>query len=54
MSDYKATNKGNLKKHVESLHEGLRYYCKQCDFSNKTHLKPEWVKGSPLEGLRRH
>ena len=30
--DYKSSNKGNLTKHVESLHEGIKHYCKQCDY----------------------
>ena len=24
---------GDLKKHVESIHEGVRYPCKQCEYA---------------------
>ena len=30
--DYKATNVGNLKTHIQSIHEGVCYSCDQCDY----------------------
>ena len=39
--DYAATAAKNLKRHKESLHEGIRYSCDQCDYAATTtsHLK---------------
>ena len=34
--DYKANFAGNLKKHRESIHEGVRYPCDQCDYRATT------------------
>ena len=31
--DYVATQDGNLKRHVENMHEGVRYLCDQCDYA---------------------
>ena len=30
--DYKATQKGNLLRHIESIHEGVKCPCEQCDY----------------------
>ena len=30
--DYKATQKSNLKTHIESTHEGVKFQCNQCDY----------------------
>ena len=30
--DYKATQKGNLKTHQNSVHGGITYKCKECDY----------------------
>ena len=30
--DYKATNKGNLKTHPDSLQNGVRNKCKECEY----------------------
>ena len=30
--DYKATQKGSLKKHKMSVHEGIKYQCDQCEY----------------------
>ena len=30
--DYKATEKGNLTKHVQSIHDGVKYACNQCEY----------------------
>ena len=40
--DYSSSNKGYLKKHIESKHEGKKHYkCSMCNnsFSHKTNLK---------------
>ena len=39
--DYKAKNVGNLKKHVESIHDGVCYTCDQCTYkaTKKGHIK---------------
>ena len=39
--DYKANFAGHLKKHRESIHEGVRYPCDQCDYraTEKGNLK---------------
>ena len=38
--DYKATQKGDLLKHIKSLHEGVKIPCGQCDYkaTEKGHL----------------
>ena len=33
--DYKATLKGDLLKHIQSKHEGVKFPCDQCDFKAK-------------------
>ena len=30
--DFKATIKGNLTQHVQSIHEGVTHQCDQCDY----------------------
>ena len=30
--DYKATEKGHLRSHMKSIHEGVKYPCGQCDY----------------------
>merc|ERR1712126_1251 len=30
--DYKATHIGNLKRHVQGIHEGIRYECNECEY----------------------
>ena len=30
-SDYQASDRGNLKQHIQSIHEGIKYPCNQCD-----------------------
>ena len=35
--DYKATRKGSLKTHIQSVHEKVRYSCNQCDHQASTH-----------------
>ena len=30
--DHKATTRGNLTIHKQSIHEGVRYECDQCDY----------------------
>ena len=37
---YKAKYRTNLLKHLESIHEGVKYLCDQCDYkaTRKTHL----------------
>ena len=39
--DYKVTQKGNIKVHVESFHELVGYPCRQCDYevTQKGNLK---------------
>ena len=39
--DYKASQKGNLQQHVQSIHVGVKYSCEFCDYkaSQKGHLK---------------
>ena len=39
--DYKASQKGNLQKHIESIHESLKFSCILCSaqFSMKTSLE---------------
>ena len=34
--DYKATEKGSLKKHIESVHEKVKYPCHQCEYKATT------------------
>ena len=38
--NYKATQKGDLLRHVKSIHEGVKYPCGQCDYkaTQKKHL----------------
>ena len=38
--DYKAKEKGNLLKHIKSIHEGVKFPCTQCDYkaTQKGHL----------------
>ena len=38
--DYKALSRKDCRKHVESIHEGIRYECSQCDYraTNKSNL----------------
>ena len=43
MNDYKATEKGHLLRHIESIHEGIRYPCDQCEY-----------KATQRENLRTH
>ena len=33
---YKATEQGNLKIHVQAMHEGLTYNCDECNFNAST------------------
>ena len=33
--DYKATEKGSLKKHIDAVHGDVRYSCDQCDYKSK-------------------
>ena len=41
--DYHATSKSSRGKHIQSVHEGIKYPCPQCDYQ------------APLKGaLRRH
>ena len=35
-SDLEANFAGHLKEHVESIHEGVRYSCDQCDYRATT------------------
>jgi len=44
--DYVATQASNLKKHVESKHEGVRYPCSHCDYVSTTvqNLKSHFKK----------
>ena len=39
--DYKATRKGNLKQHIQSIFDGKTFQCKFCDHASKqkSHLK---------------
>jgi len=39
--DYKATQKGSLRKHQENIHEGVRHECDKCDYkaTNKDNLR---------------
>ena len=39
--DYKATQKGDLKKHEMAVHESIKYPCNQCDYkaTKKWNLK---------------
>jgi len=39
--DFHSTSKSNLKKHVQSKHDGIRYFCDQCDHitTQNSHLK---------------
>ena len=39
--DYKATQKGNLKKHIEAVHDDIKFKCKICGvkMSQKGYLK---------------
>ena len=30
--NHKATKQSNLKEHIESVHEGVKYPCSQCDY----------------------
>ena len=30
--DYKATKKGDLSTHINSIHKGVRFPCKKCDY----------------------
>ena len=30
--DYKATEKGELLRHMKSIHEGVKFTCEQCDY----------------------
>ena len=41
LCEYKATDKGHLKRHVKSIHEGIHYPCSQCDYKapNKSDFK---------------
>ena len=32
--EYKATQKGNLKQHIESIHENITYPCDQCEYKS--------------------
>ena len=34
--NYKATSNGNLKRHIESVHEKVKYSCDQCDYKATT------------------
>jgi len=43
LCDYQAKLAGNLKKHVQSKHEGIRYPCQQCDY-----------QASQQDSLKRH
>ena len=44
-SDYKSNFAGSLKKHIESIHEGVRYPCGQCDYraTEKGNLKKHYI-----------
>ena len=43
--DHQASTQGNLKIHIQSVHEKIRYYCNQCDYQAtpngdlKTHIQ---------------
>ena len=41
LCDFYSTSKSNLKKHVQSQHDGIRYFCDKCDHitTQKGHLK---------------
>ena len=41
--DHKYTQNGALKKHKQSVHEGLRYECDQCEY-----------RATDKESLKRH
>ena len=34
--EYSATTTGNLKRHIQNIHEGLKYPCNQCEYSATT------------------
>ena len=50
--EYKATQKGYLKKHKMSVHEEVKYPCNQCEYkaAQKGHLKKH--KMSTHEGIK--
>ena len=39
--DYRPANRGNIKQHVENVHQGLKYECTHCEFKSgdKSNLK---------------
>ena len=39
--DFQTAKPGNLKRHVASIHDGVRYSCSQCDFDT---AKPSYLK----------
>ena len=41
--DYKATRKGNLKQHIQSIFDGKTFQCKFCDHASKQN-KPKGLK----------
>ena len=48
--DYENTDSGNLRRHVEAKHEGVRYPCDQCDY----HSTPQFlaVRRQPFKSCR--
>ena len=43
--DYKANKKGNLLRHIKSMHEGVKFSCDQCDYRAT-------LKGSLLKRIK--
>ena len=35
LCEYKATQKGNLLRHIKSTHEGVKFPCEQCEYKAK-------------------
>ena len=48
----KATKQSNLTTHRQSKHEGVRYYCDQCDYKATLHIRLTTHKQSKHEGVR--
>ena len=51
--DYQATKKGDLKRHIESIHEGVHYTCDQCEYkaTQKGDLRKH-VKSKQMHGWK--